>query len=84
MTISSDIGMRKIPWKVILGWWFPKGYIVQRDEVQHAIDFLISRNWLTKHETTNFQKIYGINKKQLKKIKSFHASFKGKTDENKR
>ncbi|GAN34788.1 MAG: hypothetical protein DYG83_08805 [Candidatus Brocadia sp. AMX2] len=66
----------------ILGWWFPKGYVVQKDEVQHAIDFLISKNWLTKHETTNFQKIYGINKKQLKEIKSFHASFKGKADGN--
>lgn len=66
----------------ILGWWFPKGYVVQKDEVQYAIDFLISKNWLTKHETTNFQKIYGINKKQLKEIKSFHASFKEKADGN--
>ena len=66
----------------ILGWWFPKGYIVQKDAVQYAIDFLISKNWLTKYGTTNFQKIYGINKKQLKEIKSFHASFKGKANGN--
>ncbi len=64
----------------ILEWWFPKGYIVQKDEVQYAIDFLISKNWLTKYEIANFQIIYGINKKHLKEIKSFHASFKGKMD----
>lgn len=59
----------------ILKWWLPE----EREEfAQSALDFLVSKGWVTKKETTPSQKIYGFNNDYLQEIKNF---LKGSVDE---
>ncbi len=56
----------------ILKWWLPGGHAERgKEEVQHALDFLTAKGWLTKRETTRAKDIYGINRDQLDEIKIF-------------
>jgi hypothetical protein len=56
----------------VLRWWFPKGGVGWgEEEVQKALDHLVSRGWLTERETTRSQKIYGMNRDRLEEIKRF-------------
>jgi hypothetical protein len=53
-------------------WWLPKGHSKQgRDEVQKAVDWLISKGWLTERGTIPSKEIYGINRDRLSEIKRF-------------
>jgi hypothetical protein len=53
-------------------WWLPEGYREQRQEdLEEALDFLASKNWLTTRMTSQRQKIYGLNKELLKEIRSY-------------
>lgn len=59
----------------VLKWWLPRGHAERgKGEVQRALDFLTSKGWLTKRETTPAKKIYGINKDQLAEIEKFLQS----------
>lgn len=60
----------------ILEWWLPAGQAEWgKGEVQKVLDFLTSKGWLTKRETTPSNNIYGINKDQLEEIKNFLNCF---------
>jgi len=56
----------------ILKWWLPEGSVGGgREEVEQALDFLVTRGWLTKRGRNPSAKIYGLNKERLKEIKRF-------------
>lgn len=55
----------------ILEWWLPKDYAKWREDVKGALDFLISRKWLTKRKTPDHRVLYGINQERLEEIKAF-------------
>jgi len=54
-------------------WWIPRGHAVGEEEVQKALEFLISKGWLTRRETTPSKTIYSINKDHLENIKRYLA-----------
>lgn len=53
-------------------WWLP-GDLVNRQGsgVQEALDFLVSRGWLTARKTRSSKKIYGLNKERLEEVEEF-------------
>ena len=56
----------------ILKWWLParhRGWL--NEEVQGALDFVTSKGWLTKRETTPSKTIYGANKDRFDEIQNF-------------
>jgi hypothetical protein len=56
-------------------WWLPKGQMDRGiDEVQSALDLLISRGWLRKRGRIPSKEIYGINKDCIPEIRSFLSS----------
>lgn len=56
----------------ILKWWLPEGRGEPRkEEVQEALNFLVSKGWLTKREISSEETVYGLNKKHLEEIKAF-------------
>ena len=55
----------------ILRWWFPKGGLEREQDVQHAIDELVSKGWVVKRGTTPSQAVYGMDKNHLEDIKNF-------------
>jgi len=60
----------------IYKWWLPEGQGAWgREEVKKVLDFLTSKGWLTKRETSPSKEIYGINKDQLEEIKNFLNHF---------
>jgi len=56
----------------IRNWWLPRDF-VNRDKVtvQEALDFLVSRGWVTERARISTGKIYGLNKDCLKQIQNF-------------
>jgi hypothetical protein len=54
----------------ILKWWLKEA---RQSDVQHALDFLVSKQWLTARETAPGKKIYGLNKDRLDEIKNYLA-----------
>ena len=56
-------------------WWLPKEQMnCGIDEVQHALNLLISRGWLRKRGRISSREIYGINKDCIPEIRSFLSS----------
>jgi hypothetical protein len=52
-------------------WWLPEGDPEQsHEELQEALQFLVSKDWLTARVTSQ-QKIYGLNKVSFKEIESY-------------
>ena len=66
----------------ILEWWLLKDYARQREEVKDALNFLFSREWLTKRETHDYRILYGINQERREEINAFLDSLERKTKEN--
>ena len=54
----------------ILKWWLKE---TRESDVQHALDLLVSKRWLTARETAPGKKIYGLNKDRLDEIKNYLA-----------
>jgi len=56
----------------IRNWWL-LGDFVNRDKVsvQEALDFLVSRGWVTERRRESSGKIYGLNRNRLKEIEDF-------------
>ena len=53
-------------------WWKPEGRREWRsNEVQTALERLLSKNWLTVRELSPTQKVYSVNKKQIQEIQEF-------------
>jgi hypothetical protein len=53
-------------------WWRPTGEPEWgENDVQMALDFLISKGWLTKRQTTPSKEIYVINRDSAQEIKNF-------------
>jgi hypothetical protein len=53
-------------------WWLPEGYREQpQEDIEEALDFLASKNWLTTRMTSQQQKIYGLNKDFLEHIEDY-------------
>ena len=56
----------------ILRWWLRKGDVeLRKEEVQRAIDELISKRWVVMRETTPSQAVYSVDKQQLPEIRAF-------------
>lgn len=54
----------------IIKWWRPKRQVEWRKKaVQEALDFLVSKGWLTRRAIAPSRKLYGVNKDCLEKIK---------------
>jgi hypothetical protein len=66
----------------ILRWWFPQGDVDRpEEEVQEALDILVTRGWLTQRQTITSQKLYGMNKEKLEEIKLFLREIERETEE---
>jgi len=60
----------------ILKWWLPESQGEWgKEDVQKALDFLTSKGWLTKRETTRAKRIYGVNKDRVEEIKTFLRAY---------
>ena len=61
----------------ILKWWLP-GHPIEwkKQEVQEALDHLVSKGWLAKRELSLSQELYCLKKTQLKDIKRFLQELK--------
>ncbi|NKE72894.1 hypothetical protein [Candidatus Manganitrophus noduliformans] len=60
----------------VLQWWLLKGgTALGVREVQEAVDFLVSKEWLIEREATPSKKIYGMNKSRIKEIRAFIDEF---------
>jgi hypothetical protein len=56
----------------IRDWWLPRDFISQEKiTVQDALNFLVSRGWVTERRCRSADKIYGLNKNRLKEIQDF-------------
>ena len=56
----------------IFKWWLPKGQDeLGRDEAETALDFPVSKGWLTVRQSTPSTKVYGLNKYLLEEIRKF-------------
>lgn len=56
----------------IVTFWFPEGEVKWgREEIQEAVDALVSKGWMTKRETTPSKKIYGLNNDRIEEIRAF-------------
>ena len=54
----------------ILRWWLSKGSGEWKiEDVQEALEFLLSRGWIAEREIT--PKVYGVKKNNLDQIKKF-------------
>jgi len=53
----------------ILKWWLPEGHAEwSRDEVEEALDALVSKGWVIKRKAPACKDFYGINKERLDEI----------------
>jgi hypothetical protein len=56
----------------IVRWWVPDVGVERREEeVQQAIDWLVTQNWLVKRDTASSQTLYGMNRTKLEAIEEF-------------
>ena len=56
----------------IRNWSLPRDFISrEKITVQEALDFLVSREWVTERRRGSSGKIYGLNKNRLKEIQDF-------------
>lgn len=56
----------------ILKYWLPKARVGREEvEIKEALNFLVSKGWMTEKRITSFEKIYGLNKEQLKDMEAF-------------
>ena len=53
-------------------WWLPEQYRErQQEELEQALGFLASKNWLTVRPTSEQKTIYGLNKNFLEQITNY-------------
>jgi len=65
----------------ILQWWLPQGGTAWRqEEVQEALDVLVTRGWLTHRHTPSCQMLYGMNTDKLEEIREFLRDLDGEAE----
>lgn len=56
----------------IVTFWFPEGEVKWgREEIQEAVEALVSKGWMTQKNLPSFKVIYGLNPNRLEEIKAF-------------
>lgn len=56
----------------IVTFWFPEGEVKWgREEIQEAVEALVSKGWMTKKSFPSSKDIYGGNSNRLEEIKAF-------------
>lgn len=56
----------------ILKYWLPKARVGREEvEIKEALNFLVSKGWMTEKKISSFEKIYGLNKEQLEDMEAF-------------
>lgn len=53
-------------------WWLPDDALNQgKDNVESALNFLVSKGWVRKRKTKSAKEIYSLNKYRLNEIEKF-------------
>jgi len=65
----------------ILRWWLPRGLVERgEEEVQEALDFLVSKGWMTQREIVPSPKLYGLNPGRVEEIQVFLQEVESKEE----
>ncbi len=56
----------------ILKYWLPKAREGrEEEEINEALDFLVSKGWMSERKASPFDSIYGLNKELLEEMEAF-------------
>jgi len=56
----------------ILKYWLPKARVGrEEEEISEALDFLVSKGWMSERKASPFDSIYGLNKELLEEMEAF-------------
>jgi hypothetical protein len=64
----------------IIRWWLPKGRVEEGQEVQKALDLLVSKGWVIQREILPSPKLYGLNPGRVEEIKVFLQEVESKDE----